>query len=98
MSSEVFGNADAKYGVTWDTVKIGDYLRLLPHHSIFVIDTIKEGDIVGYNHYDNTNITAGRNYVKVVHCNWDMQCGISWDDYFSGGGYDLDSSLSFTRY
>lgn len=98
LSSEVFGGAKRKFGVTWDTVKIGDYLRLKPHHSVFVIDSVKRGEVIGYDYYEGLNITADSSFVRVVHCNWDMQCGIRWDDYFSCDSYDLDSSQSFTMY
>ena len=97
-ADEVFGGAKRKFGVTWDTVKIGDYLRLKPHHSVFVIDSVKRGEVIGYDYYEGLNITADSSFVRVVHCNWDMQCGIRWDDYFSCDSYDLDSSQSFTMY
>lgn len=97
FTSELFVNAKRKFGVTWDTVKIGDYLRLKPHHSVVVIDTVKKGDVVGYDYYDGKNIIAESNAVSVVHCNWDMRCGIRWDDLFYDD-YTIDSSNSFSMY
>lgn len=92
---EVHGNVKRSYGVTWDNVKIGDYIRLKPHHSVFVMDVIKKGDIVGYDRYNNENIVADDPYMIVVHCNWGMTCNIIWDDIFTTR-YAFDTSLCYT--
>lgn len=96
LFNEVNGNGKVSYGVTWDNVKIGDYLRLKKHHSVFVIDVINKGDIVGYDYYTNTNRTADEKYIIVAHCNWGCNCNISWDDVFYPS-YEIDSSLSYTK-
>lgn len=97
MFREIYGsNAKKNYGVTWKTVEIGDYLRLNPHHSVFVIDVVKKGEIIGYDRYSNTNITADEDYVKVVHCNWGSNCNIIWDDYFSTSRYTLNTSQCYS--
>ena len=92
---EVHGNVKKSYGVTWDTVKIGDYIRLKPHHSVFVTDVIKKGDIIGYDYYDQQNIVADATYMIVAHCNWGMTCNILWDDTFTQR-YSFDTSLCYT--
>lgn len=92
---EVHGNVKKSYGVTWDNVKIGDYIRIKPHHSIFIIDVVKKGDIVGYDTYYQQNIVADEPYLIVAHCNWGMTCNISWDDVFTQR-YAFDTSLCYT--
>lgn len=97
LYSEVFPNAKKKTGVTWDNIKIGDYVRLKRHHSIFIIDVIKSDDIVAYDYYSGENVTAGMDYVSVAHCNWYSCCNIQWDYIFTDD-YEIDSSLSYTAY
>ncbi len=98
MYREVFGkNADRKYGVTWDTLKIGDYIRFDKHHSVFITDVVKKGDITGYSYYSGQNITASENYIVVVHCNWHWNCDIVWDGVFYEN-YTIASGYSYTAY
>ncbi|MBQ8210802.1 MAG: Ig-like domain-containing protein [Clostridia bacterium] len=97
MYSEIYGSkAKKNYGVSWDSVEIGDYLRLNPHHSVFVTDVVKKGDIVGYDKWSGENITAYEDYIVVVHCNWGSCCNIAWDDIFYAGSYTINSSLSYS--
>lgn len=98
MFREVFGkNADRKYGVTWDTLKIGDYIRFDRNHSVFVTDVVRKGDIVGYSRYSEKNIVADENYIVVVHCNWHWNCDIVWDGIFYEN-YTISSRYSYTAY
>lgn len=78
MSNEVYGS-DKKYNFFSDKSKIevGDYLRVLPHHSVFVIAKIKKGEVTGYSPYSGY-ITADDDMIVVAECNWDRQCGIDW--------------------
>lgn len=95
--NEIHGyNAGKKYGVTWDTVKIGDYIRILPHHSIFIIDIVKTGDVIGYDYYSDCNKVAKRDYFVVAHCNWGGNCNIIWDDIFYPERYQVSSKDSYT--
>lgn len=94
---EVFPNAKRTKGVTWDTVKVGDYVRLKRGHSIFITDVVKKGDIIGYDYYTGENYKASNGYVKVVHCNWGCNCDIRWGGTFNAE-YEIDSSLSYTAY
>lgn len=96
LFNEIYGYGNVSYGVTWDNVKIGDYLRLKKHHSVFVIDVINKGDIVGYDYYNDENITADEKYIVVAHCNWGWTCNIVWDEIFTPS-YEIDSSLSYTK-
>ena len=97
MFKEVYGsNAKKHYGVTWDTIEIGDYIRLNPHHSIFITDVVKKGDIIGYDKWSGENITAYESYVVVVHCNWGSCCNIAWDDVFYKDSYSINSSASYS--
>ncbi len=97
LFSEVFPGAKRTKGVTWETVKIGDYVRLKRHHSIFITDVIKEGDVIGYDYWSGENYTASGNYVVVAHCNWYSCCNIQWDYRFYPD-YEIDSSYSYTAY
>lgn len=94
---EVFPNAKRTKGVTWNTVKVGDYVRLKRGHSIFITDVVKKGDIIGYDYYTGENYKANNDYVEVVHCNWGCNCDIRWGGTFDAE-YELDSSLSYTAY
>ena len=98
MFKEVFGS-DAKrtYGVTWDTLKIGDYIRFNRNHSVFVTDVVRKGDIIGYSYYREENITAEENYIVVVHCNWHWNCDIVWDGVFYED-YTIAPGYSYTAY
>ena len=79
LSDEVFGeDAPVKIITNKNQIKIGDYLRMLPSHSVFVIDRVEKGEIVGYDMYDDTNETAWETYITVAECNWDWHCGIGW--------------------
>ena len=98
MFQEVHGVSMYSYGkkgVTWDTVKPGDYIRLVKHHSIYVLDVIEEGDVIGYDHYAKKNITADEKQLIVVHCNWGWTCNIIWDDVFTQK-YAIDPNYSYT--
>lgn len=98
MFQEVHGVSMYSYGkkgVTWDTVKPGDYIRLVKHHSIYVLDVIEEGDVIGYNRYSKENIVATEKQLIVVHCNWGWTCNIIWDDVFTQK-YAIDSNYSYT--
>ena len=98
MFREVFGStAQRKYGVTWDTLKIGDYIRFDRNHSVFVTDVVRKGDIIGYNRYSGENNVADRNYIVVVHCNWHWNCDIVWDGVFYEN-YTIASGYSYTAY
>lgn len=97
LYSEVFPNAKRTKGVTWETVKIGDYIRFKRHHSVFVTNVVNEGDIVGYDYWSGENYTASHSYIEVAHCNWYSCCNIQWDYYFDSE-YEIDSSLSYTAY
>ena len=79
-------------------IKIGDYLRMLPHHSVFVIDRVYKGEITGYDTYTDTNHPASVDYITVAECNWDWHCGISWGRKIPFENIRLDSDLSATRY
>lgn len=98
MFSEVHGTSmysSGKKGVTWDTVQVGDYIRLVKHHSIYVIDVIEEGDVIGYDRYAKKNILADEKMLIVVHCNWGWTCNIIWDDVFTQK-YAIDPNYSYT--
>lgn len=98
MYDEVFGKKAVKNtGVTWDTLKVGDYIRF-SGHSVFVIDVVKEGDITGYSYYAEENITASRDYIVVVHCNWHWNCDIVWDGIFYFDSYTILPGYSYTAY
>ena len=101
ISNEVFGE-DAPYttGVTAETMKIGDHIRT-SHHSVIIIDLIRKGDVTGYDYYNNKNITATKDKVIVVHCNWYGTCSIMWDYDYASYIYERDSvnsQYSYTRY
>lgn len=101
ISKEVFGS-DAPYttGVTAETMKIGDHIRT-SHHSVIITDLIRKGDVTGYDFYNGKNITATRDKVIVVHCNWYGTCSIMWDYDYTSYIYDRDtvnSQYSYTRY
>ena len=97
MFREIYGKKAKKhYGVTWNNIEIGDYIRLNPHHSVFVTDVVKKGDIIGYSQWENKNIVADRSYIVVVHCNWGSCCNIAWDDVFYEGSYSINSSASYS--
>ncbi len=78
LSNEVYGS-DRNYNYFSDKneIEVGDYLRILPHHSVFVIAKIKKGEIMGYSSYSGY-ITADDDMIVVAECNWDHQCGIDW--------------------
>ncbi len=101
ISDEVFGeDASVTYGVTAETMKIGDHIRT-SHHSVIIIDLIRKGDVTGYDYYNQKNITATREQVIVVHCNWYGTCSIMWDYDYTSYIYDRDSvnsQYSYTRY
>ncbi len=79
-------------------IKIGDYLRMLPHHSVFVIDRVNKGEINGYDIYSDSNHEASVDYIVVAECNWDWHCGISWGRCIALDSVRLDSDESRTRY
>ena len=98
MFQEVHGVSmyySGKKGVDWDTVRVGDYIRLVKHHSIFVTDVIEEGDVIGYDHTARKNICATEKKLIVVHCNWGWTCNIIWDDVFTQK-YAIDPNNSYT--
>lgn len=101
ISDEVFGeDAPVTYDITAETMKIGDHIRT-SHHSVIITDLIKEGDVIGYDFYNEENITSFSDRVIVVHCNWYGTCNIMWDyDYtYYIYYYDsVDSYYSYTRY
>ena len=78
------GKNYVRTGVTWDDVRIGDYIRLTgkSNHSIFIIDVIEKGDPLSYNPYTEEYYYAQEKQVIVVHCNWGVNCDIRWDDMF----------------
>lgn len=78
------GKSKVRNGVTWDDVKIGDYIRLTgsTNHSIFITDIINPGDVLSYNPYTEEYYYAEEKMVIVVHCNWGVNCDITWDDMF----------------
>lgn len=101
ISDEVFGeSAPYTTGVTAETMKIGDHIRT-SHHSVIIIDLIRKGDVTGYDYYNNKNITATKDKVIVVHCNWYGTCSIMWDYDYTSYIYNRDtvnSQYSYTRY
>lgn len=101
ISDELFGkNTKKTYGVTAETMRIGDHLRT-SHHSVIVTDIIRPGDVCGYNFRTDENIVATSTYVIVVHCNWGYTCNIMWDYDYTDYIYSYDSiiaSQSYTRY
>jgi len=101
ISDEVFGKYTKKsYGVTAETMKIGDHIRT-SHHSVIIIDLIRKGDVTGYDYYNGRNITATKDKVIVVHCNWYGTCSIMWDYDYTSYIYERDSVTakdSYTRY
>lgn len=101
ISDDVFGkNTKKTYGITAETMKIGDHIRT-SHHSVIIIDLIRKGDVTGYDYYNNKNITASKEKVIVVHCNWYGTCSIMWDYDYTSYIYDrdsVDSYYSYTRY
>lgn len=98
LYGEVFPNAKKTTGVTWNTVKIGDYVRLKPNHSVFITDVVRKGDIIGYDHYEEKNYVSEYNYVMVAHCNWHCNCDIQWDYMLDMESYELFPELSYTAY
>lgn len=101
ISYEVFGaDAPVTKGVTAETMKIGDHIRT-SHHSVIITDLIRKGEVTGYDFYNDRNITATRDKVIVVHCNWYGTCSIMWDFDYTSYIYERDyvnSSESYTRY
>ena len=99
LSNEVFGTAAPyRYGVKKADIKIGDYVRCLPHHSVFVIDRISKGEIMGYSLFSDENIIADSDVITVAECNWDCRCGISWGRQIPLDSLEIDEDYSFTRY
>ncbi len=99
LSREVFGaNAPIYYGLKKDDIKIGDYVRCKPHHSVFVIDRFYKGDVVYYDIYADENIVADAGVITVAECNWDCRCGISWGRTIYLDDLSIDSGYSYTRY
>ncbi|MCR5782318.1 MAG: Ig-like domain-containing protein [Clostridia bacterium] len=99
MSIEVFGTqAPVTYYSDPQMIKIGDYLRMLPNHSVFVIDRTEKDEITGYDIFSDTNHTAGMAFITVCECNWDWHCGISWGRRIPFDSIRLDSDFSATRY
>lgn len=101
ISDEVFGeNAPVKYGVTADTMKIGDHIRT-SHHSVIITDLIQPGEVYGYSFWSGENLVADSTMVIVVHCNWGYTCNIMWDYDYTDYIYSYDSivpAYSYTRY
>ena len=99
LSDEVFGaNAPAYYGLKKEDIKIGDYVRCKPNHSVFVIDRFYKGDVVYYDIYADENIVTDAGAITVAECNWDCRCGISWGRTIYLDDFSIDSGYSFTRY
>ena len=98
MSNEVFGNAPIYRNLKVQDIKIGDYVRCLPHHSVFVIDRVNKGEIVGYDMYEDQNYTAWADEITICECNWDCRCGISWGRTIYLDNLSIDSYESFSRY
>ena len=99
LSNEVFGTAaPIRYGVKKDDIKIGDYVRCLPHHSVFVIDRVSAGEILDYSMFSDENIVADSDVITVAECNWDCRCGISWGRQIWLDELEIDEGYSFTRY
>ena len=99
LSDEIFGYEAPVYrNLSVEDVKIGDYLRCLPHHSVFVIDRVSEGEIVGYDIYEEENYTANCDYVTVAECNWDCRCGIAWGRTIRLDRLEIDPYYSYSRY
>lgn len=99
MSIEVFGTqAPVIYYSDPDKIKIGDYLRMLPNHSVFVIDRTEKDEIISYDIYSDTNHGASMAFITVCECNWDWHCGISWGRRIPFDNIKLDSNKSATRY
>ena len=99
LSDEVFGY-DAPYhrNLSVEDIRIGDYVRCLPHHSVFVIDSVSKGEIVGYDMYDETNYTAYSDTITVAECNWDCRCGIAWGRTIDLDRLEIDAYESYSRY
>ena len=99
LSDEVFGyEAPVHRDLSVEDIKIGDYVRCLPHHSVFVIDRIDEGEIVGYDIYEEDNFTAYCDYLTVAECNWDCRCGIAWGRTIRLDRLEIDPYYSYSRY
>ena len=99
LCDEIFGkSAPVNRNITVSGIKIGDYVRCLPHHSVFVIDRVNKGEIAGYNTYNDTNYVADRDYITVAECNWDCHCGIRWGRTIYLDNLQIDGYESYTRY
>ena len=99
LSEEVFGYyAPVRRNLTVDEIRIGDYVRCLPGHSVFVIDRINAGEVIGYNAYLDINVTADEDIIIVAECNWDCRCGIRWGRMIRLNNLSIDSYETYTRY
>ena len=103
LSDEVFGEDAPKYVFTdKKKIKIGDYLRCLPGHSVFVIDRVEKGEVIGYDTWDDENVKAWDTVLTVAECNWDWHCGISWGREIALSDIRLDPDNpwfdSYSRY
>ena len=99
LCDEIFGrSAPVKRNLTVADIRVGDYVRCLPHHSVFVIDRVNRGEIVGYHMYSDTNRLAEGDYITVAECNWDSRCGIRWGRMIDLGNLQIDSYETYTRY
>ena len=99
LSNEVFGKSAPYYkGVQVSGIKVGDYIRCLPHHSVFVIDTVQKGDVIGYDIAKDENKIAQYDSITVAECNWDRKCGIRWDRSIRLDTLSISSADSYSRY
>ncbi len=99
LSNEVFGkSAPYHKGVQVSGIKVGDYIRCLPHHSVFVIDTVQKGDVIGYDIAKDENKVALSDSITVAECNWDRKCGIRWDRSIRLDSLSISSADSYSRY
>lgn len=98
LSAEVYGwGAPMRYGLAPEDVGIGDYLRCLPHHSVFVIDRVEAGEPVDYDYFLDANVTAEEACITVAECNWDSKCGIGWGRRIPLSRLSIDPDLSYSR-
>lgn len=99
LSNEIFGyDAPVRRNLKVGDIRIGDYVRCLPHHSVFVIDRVNKGEVVGYDMYGDANYTAYCDMITVAECNWDCCCGISWGRTIGLDELKIDASYSYSRY
>ena len=101
MARKVFGGARHIPLKSEKDVKVGTYVRMSRGwswaHSVFVVQKIKEGQIIGYDFKNKKSVKAGVTIYVCTDCNWDRQCGIRWGFLYDTFN-DINLGESFNCY